>query len=445
MKKLYILSLSLLALSSYNAQVVFTSDLSSWSGGLPTDFMGSKSNIPTANVVEITTGAEYGTSLAQLIETTSTHKRFTTQPQAVTASQGYEVKVWAKGQGEMRFGMFDDNSGTSAGYIAYTSYQTVSGTTSSLYSATITATNTTANGEFVISVRNTVAPDHIQIDSVSIEEVTVAPPTTVSVYDIQFSTATPADSPYEGQIVNTGGIVTYVRATNGFYISSGTGPWSGIYVYSTLSPSPVAVGDSITFTAEVEEFNGLTELKFPTNLVVVSQGNFFFATPVTTGTALTEPYEGCFVSACGVCTAADNSFGDWILNDGSGDAEVGDFFFTNTGTVGNSYNVKGIIDFAFGFFNWLPRNAGDVQQTTSCTSAINENEIHYNVYPNPTEDFIYITFTTSSDYAVTLTDISGKVIEQSRMNSTASIDLSNYSPGIYFLTVNNQTTKIIKK
>ena len=231
MKKLYILSLSLLSIASVNAQVVFTSDLSSWASGLPTDFMGSKSSITAANVTEINIGADYGTSLAQLTETSTSHKRFTTQPMTVTALQGYEVKVWAKGQGDMRFGMFDNNSGTSAGYIAYTSYQAVNATTSTMYMATITATNTTTNGEFVISVRNTVAPNHIQIDSVSITEVTVAPPTTVSVYYIQFSTATPADSPYDGQIVNTGGIVTYVRASGGWYISSGTGPWSGIYVY----------------------------------------------------------------------------------------------------------------------------------------------------------------------------------------------------------------------
>jgi hypothetical protein len=98
MKKLYILSLSLLSIATVNAQVVLTSNLSSWSGGLPTDFMGTKSNISASNVTEITTGAEYGTSLAQLTETTTTHKRFTTKPISVTSGQGYEVKVWAKGQ-----------------------------------------------------------------------------------------------------------------------------------------------------------------------------------------------------------------------------------------------------------------------------------------------------------------------------------------------------------
>lgn len=443
MKKLYILSLSLLSIASVNAQVVFSSDLSTWASGNPTDFMGSKTSITSANVVEVTAGAMYGTSLAQLIETTSSHKRFTTQPQAVTASQGYEVKVWAKGQGDMRFGMFDDNSG--GGYITYTGYQSVNGANSTLYSATITATNTTSVGEFIISVRNTVAPNHIQIDSVSITEVIVAPPVFVSVYDIQYTTATPADSPYDGQIVNTGGIVTYVRASGEFYISSGTGPWSGVYVYSTLSPSPVAVGDSVTFSAEVDEFNGLTELKFPSNLVVVSQGNFFFSTPVTTGMALTEPYEGCFVSACGVCTLADNSFGDWTLNDGSGAATIGDFFFTNTATLNSSYNVKGIIDYAFNFFKWLPRNAGDVQVTASCVNSIDENNVSFSVYPNPTEDMVYITFTTSENHVITLTDISGKVIETKVLNTNSTIDLSDLSTGIYFLTVNNQTIKIIKK
>lgn len=447
MKKLYILSLSLLSIASVNAQVVFTSNLSSWSGGLPTDFMGSKSNIASSNVVEITTGAQFGTSLAQLTETTSTHKRFTTQPMSVTSGQGYEVKVWAKGQGDMRFGLFDDNSGTSAGFIAYSSYQAVNATTSTMYSATIAATNTTTVGEFVISVRNTVAPDHIQIDSVSITETVVVPPTTISVYDIQYSTATPADSPYNGQIVNTGGIVTHVRSNDnkGFYISSGTGPWSGVYVYSTLNPSPVTVGDSVTFTATVAEFNGLTELTFPTNLVIVSSGNFFMATPVTTGTALTEAYEGCFISACGQCTAPDNTFGDWMLNDGSGDATIGDFFSTNTAVQGNYYNTKGIIDYAFGFYGWLPRNAGDVQQVASCTNAIDENNQNlFSVYPNEVSSVLTIANANGLDAKII--SVEGKEMGKMTITSnTYDVNVATYPAGVYFLQLNGQAIKFVKK
>jgi hypothetical protein len=444
MKKLYILTIAALAMTTANAQIVFDSDVSAWTSGAPDDFMGSKSNIAGADVIEITTGNSYGTSAAQLVNATTSHKRFTTQPVSVTDLQGYELKVYARGNGDMRFGLYDGNSGASAGYTAYTSYQTVSGSTSSVYTAQLAATNTLATGEFVISVRNTVAPDHIIIDSVVISEVTIAPPSTVSVYDIQYTTAVPANSPYVGQTVNTGGIVTHVRSDNkGWYISSGTGPYSGVYVYSTLNPAPVAVGDSVTFSAEVVEFNELTELSFPTNITVVSSSNFFLATSVPTGSAMTEAYEGCFVSTCGLCTAADNTFGDWIINDGTGDAEIGDFFFTNTGTQGTTYNVKGIIDFAFGFFGFLPRNGSDVQSTVSCVVGVEENVTTYNLYPNPVASELNIE--VEGKHNVSILDMNGRVLSTMVINGFTTINTTELSSGVYFINVDNNVTKFIKK
>lgn len=445
MKKLYILTLAAFAMTTANAQVVFSSDVSAWTSGTPDGLMGSKTHTTDLTVTEITTAATYGTSTAQLATTGTSHRRFSTQALSVTDQQGYEIKVYAKGSGEIRFALFDDNTGgTTGGYTSYSAYQTVTGTASTAYSAQILATNTTANGEFIMSVRNTVAPNHIEIDSISIEMVTVTPPSAISIYDIQNSTASPANSPYMGQTVSTGGRVSHVRGDNkGFYLSSGTGPFSGIYVYSTTTPSPVSVGDSVTLSAEVVEYNELTELSYPTNITVVSSGNFVAATSVSTGTAMTEAYEGCFITTCGVCTAADNGFGDWILNDGSGDAEVGDFFFTNTGTQGTTYVVKGIIDFAFGYFGFLPRNGGDVQSTTTCVVSVNENEVTYNVYPNPTENVLNIE--VEGNHTASIVDLNGRVLNTMVVNGFTTVDVANLSNGVYFINLDGNMTKFIKK
>ena len=446
MKKLYILTLATLAITTASAQLVFNSNVSAWTASAPDDFMGSKTHTTDLAVTEITTGVTFGTSAAQLTTTGTSHRRFSTQPVSVTDQQGYEIQVYARGGGEIRFALFDDNAGgTTGGYTSYSSYQTVTGSTNNIYSAQILATNTSSIGEFIISVRNTVAPDHIIIDSVSITEVTITPPSAISVYDIQFSTATPANSPYMGQTIMTGGIVTHVRTDNkGFYISSGNGPWSGVYVYSTTTPSPVAVGDSITFSAEVQEYNELTELSYPSNITVVSSNNFFLSTSVPTGSAMTEPYEGCFVSTCGICTAADNTFGDWIVNDGSGDAEIGDFFFTNTGTQGTTYNVKGIIDFAFGYFGFLPRNGSDVQSTVSCTPvSVSENVVVYNIFPNPTENVLNLE--VEGNHIVSIVDINGRVLNTMTVNGFTTINTSDLSSGVYFINVDSNMTKFIKK
>ena len=57
MKKLYILTLATLALSTASAQL-FTSNVSDWTGGTPDDFMGSKTHTTDLTVTEITTGVD---------------------------------------------------------------------------------------------------------------------------------------------------------------------------------------------------------------------------------------------------------------------------------------------------------------------------------------------------------------------------------------------------
>lgn len=109
MNKLYTLMIGLTLGATSFGQVVFESDLSTWSGGVPTDWMGSKSSIAPANVVEQTFGAMHGTSMAQLFNATTDHKRFTTQGVTVTGGETYEIKIWTTGTSgsELRTGFYD--------------------------------------------------------------------------------------------------------------------------------------------------------------------------------------------------------------------------------------------------------------------------------------------------------------------------------------------------
>ena len=58
-------------------------------------------------------------------------------------------------------------------------------------------------------------------------------------------------SPYEGQFVNTAGIVTGAFA-NSFYIQDGSEPWSGIYIYS--GGALPSIGDSVIVSGQISEF-----------------------------------------------------------------------------------------------------------------------------------------------------------------------------------------------
>ncbi len=51
-----------------------------------------------------------------------------------------------------------------------------------------------------------------EVDNVIVNEGGVAPPPVLKIYDIQYTTANPADSPYDGQDVTTSGVVTAVWA-----------------------------------------------------------------------------------------------------------------------------------------------------------------------------------------------------------------------------------------
>jgi len=74
------------------------------------------------------------------------------------------------------------------------------------------------------------------------------------------------------------------------------------------------------------------------------------------------------------------------------------------------------------------------------------------VYPNPTSDEFLISSSTieNGDYTITLTTISGQIIEKEKVTINnhkleKSLSISNLSAGIYFLTLDDSKSKIIKK
>ncbi len=72
------------------------------------------------------------------------------------------------------------------------------------------------------------------------------------------------------------------------------------------------------------------------------------------------------------------------------------------------------------------------------------------VYPNPTSGLVNFDFSENQVYNITITDITGKIvlIKNNPVNNE-TVDISNYSEGIYFVSVktNEQiiTTKLVKK
>ena len=119
------------------------------------------------------------------------------------------------------------------------------------------------------------------------------------------------------------------------------------------------------------------------NFVKVTVSNTVVKTTVTTGAALAEMYEGVLVNVPVTnCTVATNGFGEWTINDGSGDCIVDDFLLgaVYNAVVGGPYDVTGIIDYAFGSFLMQPRTLADIIYSVGIDEI---GTLQTTVYPNP--------------------------------------------------------------
>ena len=183
MKNLITLITAAFLVNASFGQVVFQSDLSSWSGGNPTDFFGSKTSITSSNVTEVTTGAIHGTSYANLVSSSSSHKRFTTQAVTVVPGTKYSIKMWLKtvpgDTTSVRVSLYDLTNST---YTSYTPYQDLTDTVFTMYEDSVIAPAGCTSLEFIISSRYSDVLG-FGLDSVSISG-PMAPPPALSQIDL---------------------------------------------------------------------------------------------------------------------------------------------------------------------------------------------------------------------------------------------------------------------
>jgi hypothetical protein len=428
--------LSSLAIAGMASAQVFQSGFEDWTNNLPDGWMGTKSNIVATSVTQVTDNVHGGASAVRLENTTSSHKRFTTQPLTVTNGQNYSVSFWVRGAGEVRVGLYDGRPGGSSGYATYTPYNTATADWQQV-TVTIAAAYDTTGGEFILSVRNTVAPEHVVIDDVTIGD--AAPLTPTSIYDIQYTTDPSGDSPYNLQSVLTGGVVSAVMTGDGYFVQSGSGPWSGIYVYD--QDNTPSIGDSITFTANVSEYYDLTELSGVSGYTVVSSGNTVSAFDVATGDVSLEPMESVLVRVSNAtCTVAPSgaTFGKYNVDDGSGEAIIGKEIYTTDPdpVVGNVYTITGVNYYTFGEFNIEPRDANDVDFTSGVAEAGLLDGVAFG--PNPARDLLTVNLgqAAGSNVNFVLVDMQGRTVQSGQLTvATNRINVADMPVGMYHLTL----------
>lgn len=451
MKKTLLIA-SLMLAAGAQAQLV-ESGFEDWTDGQADGWHGAKTQTATLTVEQVTENVHGGASAIRLANANSGHQRFTTQPLTVESGTEYTVTFWVRGAGEIRAGIFDDRT-TSSGYnYGDNTYVTATATWTQV-TRVITAVTSVTNAEFILSVRNTVAPEHLVVDDVtitaggSIQE--------VSIHDIQFTTDPSGDSPYNGQVVSTSGIVTAVYITYNnegqgqyryTYLQDGSGAWNGVVVFDYFNNNNVAaIGDAVTVVAEVDEYNGLTELTGLQSFVVTANNQTVPAPLVVeTGDVASEPLESVLVRvASATCTLVPSgaSFGKWNVNDGTGDAVVGKQMYTTTPepTLGQVFNVTGVVSFGFGEFNIQPRMTSDVEIATgvSTVSAF----AGASVYPNPASELVTLELGSAAGQRVeyTLTDATGRTVLAGSLvgQDRTALGVQGLNNGLYHLTLRGE-------
>jgi predicted extracellular nuclease/plastocyanin len=176
--------------------------------------------------------------------------------------------------------------------------------------------------------------------------------------------------------VNTSGIVTAVYGPSGslagnasYSIQNGTGPFSAIWCIGT----GVVAGDLVDIAGSVSEVYGLRQIAGATP-TIVSSGNALPAAELLTTSAVNdEQWESVRAQLLAPVSNENAGYGDWLLDDGSGNAKVANLGYDAVsdsvlvGTVmtpvvelGVTYRVTAPNFYSYGAWKLVPTVAADV-------------------------------------------------------------------------------------
>ena len=224
-----------------------------------------------------------------------------------------------------------------------------------------------------------------------------------TIYDVQYTTVA-GDGTYpsllEGDTVTLTGIVTaigWAHYDDNYFISMPEGgAWKGVLVYfGEIFPE---VGDEVEITGVVSEYFGMTEISNLTSYTILSSGNPVpDAIVVETGNLIdpvdAEQYEGCLVNLLDVTVTEEQiEFGQWYVNDGTGDCQMDDGFFYLDEVVPPIVivlndvwaSLTGMVDYSYDEYGVNPRTPDDMVHDAGTGGGIVPivNELIGN-YPNP--------------------------------------------------------------
>lgn len=498
MKKYFLLFVMLVITGMMMAQNMVTNpSFENWTGGKPDGWFGEKTNITAASVVQYSTNVHSGASACQLINDASGHKRFTTGAIALEAGQEYVITFWVRGAGDIRTGLYDATTGDH-GYTDYNEYITVNSAEWTQHTQTVTSGGTVSNGEFIFSLRNTVAgSDHLQIDDVEItggvvvltanftaSSTVASPGTTIQFNDLSsgnptswsweitgaetmtstnqnpsftFNTAgtyTVALTVSNGTETNTKTENDYITIAN-FLINQDWNDlqWKG---WSQVS----VIGEQVWTISEIYGIDDSPCVKMTGYAGAAVANEDWLISPAFN----LDANENVVLSFYTAYKYDGNPMQAFISNDYDGDPEsaawqelqftpsTGNFAWTNSGNINlNQFSGENcFIGFKY-TCNDAAASTWEIDNITIATTtvAIAENEkIDFQLSPNPCNGQFSIKM--DDEAHVSVYSILGQLIHQQTIDGDATINLGNVVSGIYIVKIQTEsgavaTRKVIVK
>ncbi|GEM_PF-3034351 len=384
---------------AYGYPIVFSDDVGVTKEGPEFGVVGE----PITYDVEVTIQSSTAqTATVTLTDTLSPGLTYVSDTSGVTPTVNGSQVVWTfagiDAMGEMSFQVTAQVSDTVAGGSVVTNTMEVS---SDLPGGDSEATNNTA------VVTTTVFPE-------------------VSIHDIQYVSDPASDdaSPYDGQTVWVEGVVVAKTGELG-YANQGKlviedpngGQWSGLLIYGAEGFA-TEEGDYVRLLGPIKEYYNMTEMSLAgatyTHTEVISHGNTLPAPEVISASiaasaADAEPYESVLVEVQNATVTDDNlGYGEWQINDGSGDIRVDDDGdhdgnLTYTPTNGDQFNfVRGILFYTYGNYKIEPRYDPDLDQILPANIVFVYHDAE-DVVPSGTDVYLSGTFNSWNASALVMT------------------------------------------
>jgi len=200
--------------------------------------------------------------------------------------------------------------------------------------------------------------------------------------DVQFTPFSDGRSGYTGlEVTVTGVAITDSSDNTSYWLQEGVEPWSGVWVNDNVTN--VKIGDEVTVTGTVEENRfSSSEVTRISNVTATinSSGNalpepiILTTAQLASGSTEAEMYENMLVQVQNVKISTEfsdggNNFGEFSIDDGSGELRVDDFMAAFRGqqdslfVLGDDYfSITGIHLETFGNYKLAPRNNDDVRK-----------------------------------------------------------------------------------